>query len=237
MLLINKKIMSELRKRTGLSVPAIYYRITRIQEKYLVKKEDAANFVAFEEGVPVHEILSEPELARLRELRRTVSAPPKGEVTRKVTKEKPVSKEVVEREPTISPNMLYDLLQFHPRIVKASRSHFRSREYGDAIFAAFRCIEVLVKEKSGVKNKNGQSLMSTVFNEKHPIIKLNRLERDFEKDEQMGFMFIYMGAMTGIRNPKAHAEIEQEDPYRTLEYLSLASLLAKRVEEGEKVGG
>ena len=39
----------------------------------------------------------------------------------------------------------------------------------------------------------------------------------------------------GIRNPKAHAEVQQKDPYRTLEYISLASLLAKRLEEGEKV--
>ena len=227
--------MLELRKRTGLSVAAIYYRISKVQEKYLVTKEDAANFLALQEGVPVHGILSEPELARLRELRGTVSTTPKRKVTEKVTKEKSVSKMAVERQPTISLNMLYDLLQFHPRIAKASRSHFRSRKYGDAIFAAFRCIEVLVKEKSGVHNRRGQSLMSIVFNENRPIIKLNRLETDFEKDEQMGFRFIYMGSMTGIRNPKAHAEIEQKDPYKTLEYLSLASLLAKRLEEGEKV--
>ena len=42
-----------------------------------------------------------------------------------------------------------------------------------------------------------------------------------------------MGAMVGIRNPKAHDNIIQADPYRMLEYLAFASLLMKRVEEGK----
>jgi len=41
--------------------------------------------------------------------------------------------------------------------------------------------------------------------------------------------------MIGIRNPKAHDNIIQTDPYKTLEYLSFASLLAKKVEESELV--
>jgi len=77
--------------------------------------------------------------------------------------------------------------------------------------------------------------MHKVFSEKKPIIKLNKMQEDYDIDEQTGFRFIYAGAMRGIRNPKAHAEVQQKDPYRTLEYISLASLLAKRLEEGEKV--
>ena len=99
---------------------------------------------------------------------------------------------------------------------------------------AFRCIEIFAKEKSVLK-KRGVDLMHKAFNEKNPAIKLNRMQEDFEIDEQAGFRFIYAGAMMGIRNPKAHAEVQQKDPYRTLEYISLASLLAKRLEEGEKV--
>jgi len=46
-------------------------------------------------------------------------------------------------------------------------------------------------------------------------------------------MFLFMGAVVGIRNPKAHDEIVQNDPYKTLEYLGFASLLMKRIDEGE----
>jgi len=214
-----------------MSQAAIYVRIKNIQREKLVTREEAANILATELGIPVYDILSELELRKLRELQST-----RGKVTsmsplksREIT-----SKRTRTEEKSIAPNRLYDLLNFHPRIVKASRSQFKSGHYTDAIFNAFRCIEVFAKEKSGIDGR-GASLMHKIFNEKNPIIRLNEMRRDFEIDEQAGFRFIYVGAMTGIRNPKAHAEIQQRDPYRTLEYLSLASLLAKRLDEGEKV--
>jgi len=36
------------------------------------------------------------------------------------------------------------------------------------------------------------------------------------------------------KNPKSHDLIEQRDPFRTLEYLAFASLLAKRVKEAKR---
>jgi len=213
----------------------IYVRIQKIQKECLTTKEEAANLLAAELGIPVYNILSEPELRKLRELQKTRSLAPLRSIRKEVKEER--KKKTRIKEASITPNRLYDLLKFHPRIVKASKSQFRSGHYTDAIFRAFRCIEVLVKEKSGLRNEFGPALMHKAFNENNPRIKLNRLEEDFEIDEQTGFRFIYAGTMAGIRNPKAHTEIEQKDPYRTLEYLSLASLLAKRLEEGEKVDG
>ena len=224
--------MLELRKK--ITQPAIYAKIQNIQKECLTTREEAANLLAADLGIPVYDILSESELEKLRELQTTTRVIHLRRTQQQV--EKQPEREIRTRETTIvTPNMMYDLLRFHPRIVEASRSQFKSGHYSDAIFRAFRCIEILVKEKSGVRNEIGPNLMHRVFNEKSPIIKLNSLEQDFEIDEQSGFRFLYAGAMVGIRNPKAHAEIEQKDPYRTLEYLSLASLLAKRLEEGEKV--
>jgi hypothetical protein len=39
-----------------------------------------------------------------------------------------------------------------------------------------------------------------------------------------------MGAMVGIRNPKAHDMVQQKDPYKTLEFLAFASLLIKKID-------
>jgi Protein of unknown function (Hypoth_ymh) len=41
-----------------------------------------------------------------------------------------------------------------------------------------------------------------------------------------------MGAMQGIRNPKAHDAMPDLPPDRALEYLAMASLLMRRLEEG-----
>ena len=89
-----------------------------------------------------------------------------------------------------------------------------------------------------MKNKtnsqlDGRNLMSAVFRLENPVIKLNPLKTQSDRDEQEGFMFLFIGAMEGIRNPKAHENIFQNDPYRTLEYLGFASLLMKIANEGE----
>ena len=223
--------MSELGRKMKISPAAIYFRIQKIQEECLTTREDAANLLAAEVGIPVYDILSEPELRRVRELQNIRRATPLRK-TRKQVKEE--TEETKTEESQITPKKLYDLLKFHPRIVKASRSLFRSGHYPEAILNAYKCIEIFAKEKSGLKGR-GVDLMHRVFNEKNPSIKLNRMQEDFEIDEQTGFRFIYAGAMMGIRNPKAHAEVQQKDPYRTLEYISLASLLAKRLEEGKKI--
>jgi uncharacterized protein (TIGR02391 family) len=129
------------------------------------------------------------------------------------------------------PTSKYELSNLHPRIRGASEQLFMDGYYSQAIFEAYKILNIAVKEKSGKQNLDGQNLMSTVFNTKNPILKLNDLQDQSDLDEQEGFMFLFMGAMTGIRNPKAHDVVNQKDPIRTLEYLALASLLVRRAEE------
>jgi len=138
------------------------------------------------------------------------------------------------------PNIVFDLLQLHPVIKEASEKLFKDKHYAQAIFEAYKALINYVKEKSGQKNLDGQELMSKVFNveydkkdfniKKKPILQLNELQSREEINEQRGFMMLFMGAVMGIRNLGAHGLIKYEDPFLTLEYLSFASLLAKKVE-------
>jgi len=130
------------------------------------------------------------------------------------------------------PSYLFDKMQLHPRIRRASKSLFNSGHYAEAIFAAFKAVNNFIKKKAGLPI-DGKDLMAKVFNENKPIIKLNKLSNRSELDEQEGFRFLYMGAMVGIRNPKAHEDIRQIDPYKALEYLAFASLLMRRAIEGK----
>jgi len=50
------------------------------------------------------------------------------------------------------------------------------------------------------------------------------------RDEQVGYMLLFAGAMRGIRNPKAHANIEI-DHVRALHHLFVASLLMSKLDE------
>ena len=131
------------------------------------------------------------------------------------------------------PKGSYALPNLHPRIRDVSGNLFRDGHYAQAILEAYKAVAIFVKERSGRQELDGQKLMSTVFNSNNPILRLNDLQDQSDRDEQEGFKFLFMGAMTGIRNPKAHNIVNQTDPISTIEYLALASLLARRVEESK----
>ena len=63
-----------------------------------------------------------------------------------------------------------------------------------------------------------------------PIIVLGDLSTETGKNIQEGYMHIFAGAMMGIRNPKAHHNIEI-DAKRAIHFLSLASLLMYKIDE------
>ena len=122
------------------------------------------------------------------------------------------------------------LAGLHPLIIDASGGLIVNGHYADAIFAAFRSLEARVRSLSALDD-TGRSLMASAFNEKTPILRLNDLNSLTDRDEQEGFRFIFMGAMQGIRNPKAHDEVAQEDEDRAYDYLALASLLMRRLDD------
>lgn len=75
--------------------------------------------------------------------------------------------------------------------------------------------------------------MQHIFTPNNPVIQLNKLRDQSDLDEQEGFMHIFAGVMQGIRNPKGHEIISLKDPIRALEYLSLISLLFRRLDDSK----
>ncbi|MGB6872871.1 MAG: TIGR02391 family protein [Dehalococcoidia bacterium] len=129
------------------------------------------------------------------------------------------------------PDYLFDKMQLHLRIITASKSLFESGHYAQAIFEAFKAVENFVQDKSG-STLYGTNLMERVFNEEDPIIKVPEAGH-YYKEVQKGFKHLFVGASQGIRNPKAHKEIIQKDPYITLQYLGFFSFLLKRIDYWE----
>lgn len=128
---------------------------------------------------------------------------------------------------TISP---LEPMQLHPEIIKVSKSLFESGHYPQAILEAFKTVNNRVKQITGL-SLDGKALMSKAFSEEKPLIALNELTTQSERDEQEGFKFLFMGAMVGIRNPLAHEDFSSFiEPHRALEYLGFASLLMGKIE-------
>ena len=130
----------------------------------------------------------------------------------------------------------YDL---HSRVKSVSARLFADTHYKEAIQASLVEVISRVKEVAGYPKDNagrdfdGDQLMNRAFGRdgnNQPLIKLNELRDSFDRAEQRGFMYLFKG-IVGVRDKKAHLNFIQRDPYRTMEYLALASLLMRLLEE------
>lgn len=128
-------------------------------------------------------------------------------------------------------DFFWDLI--HPKIRALAKPRVESGFLGDAVETAFKEVNDTVKriylELEG-RELDGSGLMTTAFSPNSPVIRLSALKSESDKNKQQGYMQIFAGAMTGIRNPKAHGNIESSK-VKTLHLLALASLLMHQVDE------
>jgi len=114
----------------------------------------------------------------------------------------------------------------HPAIIAVSRDRMEDGYYADAVEAACKGlnsrVREIVKAKTG-EELDGASLMQKAFSPANPIIRLNPGKTVSDQDTQKGYMQIFAGVMTGIRNPKAHDNetISREDTLRKLAMISI----------------
>lgn len=121
----------------------------------------------------------------------------------------------------------------HPRISALARPRFEAGFFGDAVESCFKevndAVKRIVRDNDG-RELDGAGLMTTAFSPQNPVIKLNELATDTDRSIQQGYMQIMAGAMTGIRNPKAHGNLNPEST-KALHLISLASLLMHKIDE------
>ena len=127
----------------------------------------------------------------------------------------------------------YDGLELHPAIERAAGQLFRDGHYTNAIEDSVKALNALVRMNSGIDDKDGTALMEFVFSTKNPILKFNALADISDMDEQKGFMMMFSGAVSGLRNPRAH-KIIKDDPEMALEFIAYISLLAKLADKSFK---
>lgn len=131
-----------------------------------------------------------------------------------------------------APSSYFDRLNLHPRIRDVARDRFMDGYHWDAVFAASKALINFVKERSAL-DIDGASLMRTAFSKNNPVLAFNGLANQTDIDEQEGTMHLFEGAVLAIRNPGGHAFPEGSEQ-RAIEYLSLLSLLAYRVQEAKR---
>jgi uncharacterized protein (TIGR02391 family) len=134
------------------------------------------------------------------------------------------------------PSGYFDHLKLHPRILDVSRDLFLDGYHWESVFAASKALVNYVKERSGRHDLDGAPLVRTVFSRNDPALAFNDLASQTDQDGQEGMMHLFEGAVLGIRNPGGHSFPEGPEQ-RAIEYLSLLSLLAYRVQEAKRRKG
>lgn len=131
----------------------------------------------------------------------------------------------------------------HPTIAEVARKAFEANLYAESVEAAFKELNVQVKERIKLEfpefriEKDGVSLMQTVFSPNKPMLKVEyEIESTSGKDAQLGYMNMFAGAISAIRNPKAHENmtISKDDAIRKLYF---ASMLMHKLDKSIAVHG
>ena len=121
----------------------------------------------------------------------------------------------------------------NPKIKEVAYSRFQSGHFADSVEAAMKEVNNTVKkiyhDKTGKEN-DGSSLMNEAFSPKNPLIILEDQTNQSGRDAQLGYMQIFSGSMTGIRNPKAHDNVTITSD-RAIHLIFLASLLMYKIDE------
>lgn len=133
----------------------------------------------------------------------------------------------VSDEDTLNPQALFSKLVLEPEIVDVSRDLFASGHFSIAIQEAFKAIEKYIQDKTNRTNA-GTQLMEQVFSPAKPVLFWTGLSNQSQRDEQVGYMRLYSGAMQGIRNPCAHEFAWIDDPDTALEVMLLAQHLLRK---------
>lgn len=125
----------------------------------------------------------------------------------------------------------------HPKIVNVTKDRFYNGKYADAIEASFKEINVIIKEivlKQRNQELDGAKLMKYCFSSERPVLVIQDIISETGRNVQLGYMEMFAGAMTGIRNPKAHNNqiITREEAIRKLNF---ASLLMYKVDQARIV--
>lgn len=118
----------------------------------------------------------------------------------------------------------------------ATRSRFVTKHYADAVESGVKALNECVRAKSG-STLDGDSLMTNVFSEKSPVLRLNRLRSDSEKSEQRGHMMMCQAVVAAWRNPRAHSSQVQDQPEKALMMLENIQHLMEKTRTAVRTRG
>jgi uncharacterized protein (TIGR02391 family) len=121
------------------------------------------------------------------------------------------------------------IASLHPDIRQAAGKYLDGDHPEVAIFESFKLLTLRVKKMTGIDD-DGQSLMGKAMSSEKPGISFGDLSTETGRGLQSGMRFLFMGAVSAIRNPDAHEPFRPLSDEEAFEELSFASMLMRRLD-------
>ena len=127
----------------------------------------------------------------------------------------------------VPPAELVKRLESHPLTTEIASEPlvlYKNGHFNEAVRKAAEKFEVYLQAKTG-SQEHGKSLMAKVFRPENPILKLNSLKTENEKNIQQGYQLMTMGMMQAIRNVFSHGDEDMRSPEECFEMLMFLNWL------------
>lgn len=124
----------------------------------------------------------------------------------------------------------------HPMIQKAAKQLYLDGHYANAAEDAYieindRAKKLFAIVKPGCKVPDGEAVMTTLFSANNPQISFCDQSTETGYNKQKGYMQMLAGAMSALRNPKAHSNDEKLSAEESYRRLATASMLMYAIDE------
>jgi uncharacterized protein (TIGR02391 family) len=122
------------------------------------------------------------------------------------------------------------LPNLHPYILSGCSLLFLDGHYTQAVEEAAKAVFQYIRNATGLK-LDGAELVNVAFSTSNPILAFGDLTDESIRNEQVGFIEMLKGFAKGVRNPLTHTHGKQEEMQKAFEYLVLASLFCRRIDD------
>lgn len=94
-----------------------------------------------------------------------------------------------------------------PQLWVAISNTYQAGSYSHAVLDAMHHLTQVLRERSGLDG-DGQTLVGAALGGQSPVLRVNKLQTQTERDIQKGVEQILRGMYTGIRNPRSHEQVQ-----------------------------
>ena len=125
----------------------------------------------------------------------------------------------------------------HPKVFTYCKADLIKEDYFDIVFEAVKGLMEEIRERSGVKIKDGSDLVQNVFAESSPTLIVNDFQDFGDRTEHKGFALMLRALYSLFRSPEGHKpkslyKITEQD---ACDLLSMVSYCFRRLENAHKI--